>query len=103
MKATEPVHDPLGHRIYFLPSFFYSKTTRKFDELVPVITDPAFVITVKKKALYFFKLIDPDINLVIETKARNGHFHAINCIENPTVGYISSLLEKGGLISFSYF
>lgn len=103
MRATEPVHDPLGHQIHFPPSFFYSKTARGYDELIHVITDPAFIILVKKEAIYFFRLIDPDINLVIETKANNDYFLATDCIENPTVGYISSLLKKGGLISFSYF
>ena len=100
MTIAKPLHDPLGNTIHFLPSFFDRGTPRIFEEIRPVITHPSFVILEKGKALYFFRLLNEDVNLLIETRKDNGDYLAIDCIENPSVDYISSLLQRGSLFCF---
>lgn len=101
MKSAEPILDPLGNWIQFSASFFNQRKPRLFDELKPVIARPSFVISVKGEGLYFFRLINPDVNVLIETRANNGDYIAVDYVENPSVSYISSLLQKGSLLSFS--
>jgi hypothetical protein len=101
MRLTQPIQDPMGNQVHFFPSFFEAETTRDYDELKIVITNPAFVIRVKKEAIYFFKLIRDDMNILIEVKSKDGDYIVMDCVENPTVGYISGLLKTGELLSFS--
>lgn len=100
MSPTEPLRDPLGNNVYIIP-WFLTEAFRDYARLEQIIKDPAFAIRIKNEAIYFFKLVDEDVNMVIETKFFKEELIATDCIENPTVAYISNLLKKGGLVSFS--
>jgi hypothetical protein len=94
-----PLQDPLGHTIH-LPAIIDSKEgCSNYEDLKQVITAPSYIIEVKKKAIYFFRRLNEQQNLLVETIATEGRYLFSKCMVNPSEQYISSLLKKGGLVS----
>jgi hypothetical protein len=93
--------DPLGNTVVVPAIILNSEDGRCYNDIKIVITDPAFVIEIKKEELYFFRLIDFGINILVEAKMKNSVFSVEACIENPTTEYIADLLKKGILFAYS--
>jgi hypothetical protein len=101
MKTAEPVKDPRGNKVYLISSFLGGEVPRDYSDLRRVIEEPAYAIEIREEAIYFFRMLEDDLNMVIETKFFKEELIATGCMENPGVGYVSELLKKGALISFS--
>lgn len=99
MTFPQPLRDPLGHHIQ-LPAPLSTISTREYDDISQVITTPAFVIKEQNQKLYFFRMINWELNIMVQAQLIGNLFIAIACVENPTVELISRLLKKGSLISF---
>jgi hypothetical protein len=99
MNSTKPLRDPLGNTIRF-PLQLLKLLRMQYAEMSKVITSPDYIINEKNNTLYFFRLINYEINMLIEAKYGEKEFVVKACIENPTTEYVSGLLEKGALLSF---
>ena len=99
MYNLKPLKDPLGNKIRFPLELNVSQ--RSYSEIMRVITEPTFLIKEKKKKkMYFFRLINVNINLLVEVQTGGRTFVIKSCVENPSVEYIATLLRKGSLSSF---
>jgi hypothetical protein len=99
MYTLKPLRDPLGNNILFpLQQMKFSQ--ENYADMSKVITSPAFLISEKNKKLYFFRLIDKNINLLVEAHFIGKTFVVKTCMENPSAEYVSGLLRKGALLSF---
>jgi hypothetical protein len=99
MYSTQPLRDPLGNTIRF-PLQLLKLLQLRYAELSKVITAPDYVINEKNSKLYFFRLINYEINMLVEAKYGEKEFVVNACIVNPTTEYVSGLLRKGALLSF---
>lgn len=93
--------DPFGNTIVVPGVILNNENCRSFEEIRKVITDPAFVIQIHKHELYFFRLIDMGVNILVIAKVEKLVFLVKTCMQNPTPEYISELLRKGALFPFS--
>lgn len=99
MPGDQLVRDPLGNSI-FIMQVPMNGLEDHIDKITGIISSPSFVINEGNQKLYYFGLIATDINLLIEAERRDADFIVAACIRNPSVNYISLLLQKGPLISF---
>ena len=99
MLNTIPLKDPLGHTIH-IPKGIFKKCCRGYKEIKRVITAPAFLIQEREKKMYFIRLVDRNVNILVEVSCEDDSFTVLSCMQNPTPSYISTLLKKGSLISF---
>lgn len=97
------IADPLNNKVLVEKKFSEQIKLSGMDNVTlpeEVITDPAYIIEVPSQALFYFKPIDWDMNLLIEAEAIEGVFVARHFKENPSVDYIAQLLKKGRLFRF---
>lgn len=94
------MQDPFGHMITVPPALLSGSKIRTLHQIREVVTSPSYMIRVHEEALYFFRLLDWDVNILVEAEAENGSFVVKSCSQNPSTEYISGLLKKGGLIAF---
>lgn len=99
MVRTKTIRDPLGNLIQVPPQSSCSIFKRSLDDIRQVVTSPAFIIQIGLSELYFFRLLDWELNLMVVVKAKGTRFIVDGYTINPSVELISSLLEKGKLIS----
>lgn len=99
MLHPQPLCDPLGHTI-FIPSAISMQTYYKLNDIRNVVTSPTFIIRAGDDRLFFFRLIDWKVNMLVEVQMQKQQYIVYNCMENPSVDYVSMLLKKGPLISF---
>ena len=93
------LQDPLGHAVLLSPTLL-GKEDWSIEDIVKVITTPAFLIDERQEVLYFFRLLEENVNLMVEAKASPDGFVVAKYAINPSVESISVLLNKGRLISF---
>lgn len=98
MEHYRTMKDPLGNAIQFW--FSSEPFALCFDDIRRVVTAPAFIIQIGLEKLYFIRLLDFDLTVLIEAEAKALDFVVQACTVNPPVEYISLLLEKGRLIPF---
>lgn len=95
MATLKCITDPLGHTI------FISSLNGKCESPEILITDPTFIIKLGYEELYYFRLIDWEVNMLVASKSKHQWFMAETCMQQPTADSISLLLRKGGkVISF---
>jgi hypothetical protein len=92
--------DPLGNMIFIPPDIAKGNEGISMSYIMKTIINPAFIIRVKNKALYFFLMVYPELNLMIEVKQTKGAYIADGWVKNPSAHFISTLLNKGHLISY---
>jgi hypothetical protein len=103
MQTTQlkTITDPLGHKLIINPNLYSADVCKDFEEVAQVILSPDFIITVKQEANYYFRLLEWEMNIVIESKLIDGNFIAEKTIVNPTTDFVSGLLKKGMLTTFN--
>ena len=95
MATLKCLTDPLGHTI------FISTFEGKCESPEKIITNPAFIIQLGVEQLYYFRIIDWEMNMLVASKTDHSWYMAESCVQQPATDYISMLLKKGGkLISF---
>jgi hypothetical protein len=99
MVRTKAIRDPLGNLIQVPHHSSCSTFKLSLHDIRQVVTSPAFIIQIGLNELYFFRLLDWELNLMVEVKANNKEYIVNGCTVNPSVEFISSLLEKGKLTS----
>ena len=92
MATLKYLSDPLGHTIMICTMNGHCNSTEK------LITKPAFIIQLGPEELYYFRIIDREMNMQKATKTDQAWFVAEACIQKPTSDYISLLLNKGGRV-----
>jgi hypothetical protein len=102
MLELKKVVDPLGHTIIISPDINKDSIFSTLDEIKQIISSPSYIIKLKQDVLYFFRLLDWDLNIAIEARKTTGnHYQVENCITNPTPAFVSHLLTDGVLTSFT--
>ena len=99
LQVNQLLRDPLGNDIR-LPLWMFLYSDHDYNIFSQIITEPAFIIRVKDESLYFIRLINWNVNMLLEVKLIENEFVVSSYIENPTTEYISDLLKSGSLISF---
>ena len=93
------VKDPQGNSIV-IPSKYLDSVSIYSGFIKEILTDPSYMINIACEGIYFFKLINWQINCMVHTR-REGHcFIVEDCVENPTEDFVSNLLKKGSITSF---
>jgi hypothetical protein len=100
MAQIKCIQDPLGNTILIPSTLYLLEGGRSLSEIKQVVTTPAFVIQIVKETLYFIRSIDWEHTLMVEARLSQSYFIVKACTQNPTPESISSLLKRGGLISF---
>ena len=85
--------DPFGHTTMISETNGCSASTEM------LITSPAFIIQLGPETLYYFRIIDWEMNMLIATKTDQAWYEAESCIQKPASDYISQLLKKGGRVT----
>ena len=93
MAALKSLSDPFGHTIMI------SETNGHCASTEMLITSPAFIIQLGPETLYYFRIIDWEMNMLIATKTDQAWYEAESCIQKPASDYISQLLKKGGRVT----
>ena len=93
MAALKSLSDPFGHTIMI------SEKNRHCASTEMLITSPAFIIQLGSEQLYYFRIIDWEMNMLIATKTDQAWYEAESCIQKPASDYISQLLKKGGRVT----
>ena len=93
MATLKCLTDPLGHTIMI------SKINGQCNSPEKLITSPAFIIQLGSEQLYYFRIIDWEMNMLIATKTNQAWYEAESCIQKPASDYISQLLKKGGRVT----
>ena len=99
MEPAQLIHTPSGHTV-LLSASFVPDGERSLQDIIQVVSTPVFLIKVRGDALYFFRSVDWDVNLMVEAKASAEIFVVAQYLVNPSTEYISGLLAQGSLISF---
>jgi hypothetical protein len=99
MEPTQLINTPLGHTVLLSTSFLLHGE-RSLQDIVQVVATPVFLIKVRGEALYFFRSLDWDVNLMVEATASGKNFIVKQYLVNPSTEYISGLLAQGSLVSF---
>lgn len=95
MATLKCLTDPLGHTI------FISTFSGQCDSPELLVISPAFIIQLGFEELYYFRMIEWEMNMLIASKTDHAWFVAESVMQQPTTDYISLLLKKGGrVISF---
>jgi hypothetical protein len=103
MQTTQfkTLTDPIGHKLIVNPRLYTADGCKDFEEVAQIILSPDFIITIKEEANYYFRLLEWEMNIVIEAKEINGYFVAEKSLLNPTSEYVSDLLKEGMLTTFN--
>ena len=92
MATLKCLTDPLGHTIMI------SKINGQCNSPEKLITSPAFIIQLGSEQLYYFRIIDWEMNMLIANKTDLKVFVAESCIQKPASDYITQLLNNGGKV-----
>ncbi len=93
MATLKCLTDPLGH------SIFISTFSGQCESPEKLITNPTFIIQLGFEELYYFRMIEWEMNMLIASKNDHAKFVAESIIQQPTTDYISILLKKGGRVT----
>jgi hypothetical protein len=98
---SETATDPLGRTIFIPPSMLSQEGCSNYQDIKKIISSPSYIIEGREKELFIFRLLEWELNILIEVKQTNNAFVAERCIANPSAPYIAQLLRKGVLTSFT--
>ena len=97
MSMRKFITDILGNTVLITPQF-YNKGGYSFDEIENVLTNPAYIIEVRGKALYFFSPFDFGKKVLLEVVLMDNCYSIVGLVNNPSKEYTMQLLSKGGLV-----
>lgn len=100
MSVFHTIQDPLGNQVRLNPDMLNNDESFS-GQLQEIVSSPSFVIQVTNKSLYFIRKVNPDLNILVEARYIESSYVIHSLINNPTVQYISDLLNKGNLIAFN--
>ena len=92
MATLKSLSDPFGHTIMI------SETNGHCASTEMLITSPAFIIQLGSEQIYYFRIIDWEMNMLIANKTDLKVFVAESCIQKPASDYITQLLNNGGKV-----
>ena len=92
--------DPLGHKIYVPERFGAGCGKLSLEGIGQVIHDPRFMIRVTRDWIYFIRLLQLDLIVLIEARVQSNYYVVDKCQENPSPSDIVLLLDRGGTIFF---
>ena len=97
MSMSKFITDILGNTVFITP-YFFDRGGYSYDEIKNVLTNPAYIIEVRGKALYFYSPFDFGKNILFELVLKDNYYLTAGCINNPSKEYTMHLLSKGGLV-----
>lgn len=94
------VKDPKGNHVLIPADYLEAKNRSYFGYIQETLTAPAFMLDIASIGIYYFKLINWQVNFMVQTRLNGSYFIVEECIENPTEDFVMDLLNKGGITSF---
>lgn len=97
MSMGKFITDILGNTVLITPHL-HDKGGFSYDEIKNVLTNPAYIIEVRGKALYFFSPFDLGKNVLLEVVLKDEYYSTAALVNNPSKEYTMQLLSKGSLV-----